>query len=177
MDWPPCDIRGVTSDRMEMSPVTISAPCGNRNRYRAIGPRSETQSETDEPGATPLGAMLRPRRVAPGSSEWAPFRPRHRLEILPPCSAASRVPSLALGGCAALDAAFARWSMALIDGGVVSVPPTSISVDRQWPDSWRARASASLAGSGFCRTGSKNQAFSGPTRRLVRGRRGLASGP
>jgi hypothetical protein len=44
------------------------------------------------------------------------WRPRHRLRSLPPCSAASRVPSLALGGCAALDATCARCRSALVDG-------------------------------------------------------------
>ena len=56
------------------------------------------------------------RGVAPGSTGKGSPRPRHRLGILPPCSAASRVPSLALGGCAALDPACARCRSALVDG-------------------------------------------------------------
>ena len=52
---------------------------------------------------------------------------------------ATSVPSLTLGGYAALDPASARWSTAPIDGGVFGRASKSISAARQWLNAPRAQ--------------------------------------
>ena len=163
--------------RWRCHPSQFRSVAGNPIASARSGRAGGTDSETDEPGATPPDARRRRPRGRSRFNVAGNLDPCHRRGILAPCSAASRMPSLCSAASPSLtppprggDRTY-RWQGIQRASG-------SISVDRRWLDTSRAQVRRRATADPISvERDPRIGRFRRTARRFARRQRGRAGGP